>query len=140
MNEHNEVLLDGSRVIELKELHQRSTYEGLLEGRPTCEENAQTVAQIVANQLKRSGAVHLIEPAERVARDDPRAPGVKFGWLPRVTCIGRFDSAPREGQCSCGSELIIIWFQNSFSPSIAPEVLDEVRKVRWEILAEDYDV
>lgn len=141
MNEHNQITLEDGHTIDLKELHQRSTYEGLLEGRPTSAENAQQVSRIVARELQAAlgGAVHLIDPLERAAKDDPRAPGVKFGWLPRVTCIGRFISHQPARVPMCGSTLVIIWFQDSFSPSIAPEVLAELKRTPWSALAADFD-
>ena len=139
MNELGEITLQSGRVITLTQLHQRRTYEGLLEGLPTSEMNARQIRGIVSVQLRTApgGAVHLIEPIETPV--EGAIPGRGYARIPTITCVGRFQSQQAARVQMCASELTVIWFQESFSPSIAPAALAELVKTPWEALAHDFD-
>jgi hypothetical protein len=132
-------LADGRPVV-LQELRQFLTYEGLLEGAPTPEMNAHHVQGVVAQQLRTAlgGAVHLIEPAETPLEDHGHFKKVR-ARIPSITCVGRFLSYQPARVEMCASQLVIIWFQDSFAPPIADAALVAIRETPWHQLAHDFD-
>jgi hypothetical protein len=59
--------------------------------------------------------------------------------LPDILCIGEFLWArPVRDVSQMFSSASFVWFQDSFAPPIAPEVLAELRDVDWTAIAEDW--
>ncbi|HRO02626.1 MAG TPA: hypothetical protein PLS69_03355 [Terricaulis sp.] len=131
--------LDSGRSVECRELHQKLTYEGLLEGEPSRDDNDKQMRGLAGAELRYAlgGALHLIEPEQSPPRYAPDPHGV-LGRLPAVTCIGRFESEPVGS--ACASTLVIIWFQHRFALPIEEPALSAIRALPWEKLAFDFDL
>ncbi|HET9230157.1 MAG TPA: hypothetical protein VFO00_02640 [Vitreimonas sp.] len=104
--------------------------------------NAEIVSSIVAQQLRSAlgGAIHLIQPTETPMREKHPWRDGQYVRLPEIACVGRFSSHQLARVKMCGSELVIIWFQDGFGPPIAPDVLEEMQKTPWDRLAHDFDI
>ena len=134
--------LPTGRQVQLCELRQFFTYEGLIEGLPTAERNKQRVERLVAeyrNGIYADG-VHLIRPTETPI-EYPSGRPYPFGTpsaLPSVTCIGRFTSLDpaRDKRCDL-SGLIVIWFQQELAFPIDVAVRAKLLAIDWDALAVD---
>jgi hypothetical protein len=121
-----------------------STYGGTLEGYPCKRINDMKVRslQLQAERAFPSTPVHLVPPS----REYPDQTAGAFGpveVLPSVACIGAFRStavAPELDPVLHRSALTVVWFQNVLDvPS--GEVADHaLRSIRWEGLAQDYEL
>jgi len=136
--------LSSGRVVRLRELRQFGVYEGLLEGRPTTELNANIVERIVNQERERSNdwVPYLIEPEIKFI-DDPSEenhPSEQSAFLPSVACVGRFQSsASTRGSAGDYSELVVIWFQDSFALPIDQKTWGQLVAIDWDQAAADYD-
>jgi len=128
-----EILTLGDLPILLKELHQSSTYSGLLEGLPTHEMNEELLERHARGRI---GPTHVVRPKERrVSRGGTRRTGEGYPpgmLLPRYCCEGRFRSHGFD-------EAWIVWFQDSWALPIDPAVLKELRKFDFLSIAESDD-
>lgn len=140
-------LLDG-RAITLVGISQSMTYDGLLEGHPTTQDNDRSIAHFLAAEQKRTGHKPLlIEPHRRaswreqsVSADDvvERRPPE---WLPMIVCIALFRSFPisLDGDAD-ESELSVLWFQDHYALPISEEALERIRAVDWASRAREYQL
>lgn len=139
-----EIRLHNGRQIYLKELEQRLTYEGLLEGLPTRQMNArQLQAQTTpTNCFRVAFTPHLIEPEQEPlewTRDRPYPFGDPAA-LPPVWCRGRFESFETARDPSQErSGLIIVWFQHEWALPVDAQVLERVKALNWNGIASDYE-
>lgn len=130
--------LYSGRVIHLCQLFQSPTYAGLLEGQPSASLNKEIIEKAmrdVGERLWNAGTPHLIEPVIQV-----RA-GYSTPSLPPAVCLASFEcfqgvSDPDEGYMS---SLSLVWFQDDFALPIDPLILDKIKAVDWERLAEDWE-
>jgi hypothetical protein len=142
MAKANEIDLPSGRRLQLQELRQYWTYEGLLEGLPTTEQNETRLERLVSDPRNwfYPGGPYLIRPAEEPLEYRGERP-YPFGTpsaLPAVTCIGRFTSLdPARDQARDYSGLVIIWFQREFALPIDAAVVDQIRSLDWERHAAD---
>ena len=61
------------------------------------------------------------------------------GLLPRIACVGRFESfEAAKDRARDGSELTIIWFQDEFAFPIDPGVREHIRAIRLGAAALDF--
>lgn len=130
------ITLAAGRRIELAQLDQELTYEGLLEGVPDAESNRRRIECLLRSDRAGSKLTpYLIAPIENpVAPDDPRT------MLPEVTCIGRFRSLKPARDRTCDySSLRIIWFQDEFAPPIDARVLEHIVALPWDERAHDLE-
>lgn len=143
MSKVGELDLPSGRRLYLRELTQRLTYEGLLEGLPTAERNKQRLDQLVADYRDKpyAGKPYLIRPKETLieySRDGRPYPFGTPSALPAVTCIARFDSLqPARDQSSDLSGLVVIWFQEEFAFPIDATVLAQLLAIDWDTHAVD---
>jgi hypothetical protein len=91
-----QIRLDSGRVIDLCELRQYYTYEGLIEGLPTAEGNRRRISSLMTKHTDESTGIppYVLTPAEEPVEWDEDRP-YPFGTpsaMPSVTCIGRFQS------------------------------------------------
>ncbi|MFE7933808.1 hypothetical protein ACFU6S_34835 [Streptomyces sp. NPDC057456] len=137
------VLLSG-RSIELTKLRMSSTYAGMLEGYPCKRINDMVVRglQREAERTLSSVPVHLVPPS--CAYPDQTAGA--FGpveVLPAVACIGAFGStavAPELDPVLHRSALTLIWFQPMPAVPSGEHADLALRSIRWEELAQDYEL
>jgi hypothetical protein len=113
----------------LLELHQHSTYRGLLDGGPNHEINEMLLEQITENA---GGSIptHLVRPTETpvpgVRRLSPYGPRLT---LPELQCRGLFENGTHW--------LWIVWFQDGWAPPIDDSVEAELRSLDFLALAKD---
>ncbi len=136
--------LRSGRRIELCELRQYCTYEGLIEGLPTAERNKQRLEQLVADHRDKPypGGPYLIRPTEtpiEYLQGEPYPFGTPSA-LPAITCIGRFTSLDPVSNKSLeyASGLMVIWSQNEFAFPIDPDVAAQILEIDWEAHAGDF--
>ncbi|MFF3253113.1 hypothetical protein ACFYWP_19365 [Actinacidiphila glaucinigra] len=138
------VLLSSGRSIELTELRMSSTYGGMLEGYP-----CKRINDMKVSGLKRQGErdfpsapFHLVPPS----REYPDQTAGAFGpveVLPSVACIGVFRStavAPQVDPVLHRSVLTVAWFQPGRDVPSGEDADLALRGVRWEELAQDYEL
>ena len=137
-----EIPLLSGRTVTLQSLQQSSVYAGLLEGLPTTEMNERIIEQYVAEQRTRTGQEpYLIRPGQRPLkyRDDRPYPFGKPAAIPGIGCVGLFHShQPARAKEHDYSDLVVIWFQNSFAFPIDPAVREHIRAIDWEKHAADF--
>ncbi|MEV7915661.1 hypothetical protein [Streptomyces griseus] len=134
------IVLTSGRTIRLTELRMSSTYGGMLEGYPCKRVNDLKVGwlQRQAERAYSSARVHFVEPS----REYPDGTAGAFGpveVLPPVACIGAFDSAALDPAMD-GSGLVVAWFQEAAEVPAGEDVDPALRGLRWEELAEDYEL
>ncbi|MFF5922588.1 hypothetical protein ACFY8C_30275 [Streptomyces flavochromogenes] len=138
------IVLSSGRSIELAELRMSSTYGGLLEGYPFKRINDMRVSGL-QRQAEREfsyAPVHLVPPR----REYPDRTAGAFGpveTLPSVACIGSFRSAvvaPELDPVLHRSALTVVWFQPTPDIPSREDADLALRDIRWEDLAQDYEL
>jgi hypothetical protein len=138
------LVLSSGRSIDLTELRMSSTYRGMLEGYPCKPVNDMKIRglQRQAERAFPSMPVHLVPPT----RDYPDQSAGAFGpveVLPSVACVGVFHStpvAPELDPVLYRSALSVVWFQTVLDVPSGEEADVALRSIRWEELAEDYEL
>jgi hypothetical protein len=131
MNNYEDVFIQCAKGIRprLLELHQSSTYRGLLDGGPNHEINEMLLEQIT-EYAHGSVPIHLVRPAETpipgVRRPSLYGPRVT---LPQLVCRGLFENGTHW--------LWIVWFQDRWAPPIETVVEEELRSLDFLALAKD---
>ncbi|MFD3774880.1 hypothetical protein [Streptomyces sp. NPDC058612] len=134
------VVLSSGRSVRLTELRMSSTYGGMFEGYPCKPINDRKVSWL-EGQAKRafpSTPVHLVPPSREYPDDTAGAFG-PVEVLPSVACIGLFDSEALEPAMD-RSALIVAWFQRSPDVPAGEDADRALRSIRWDELAQDYDL
>ncbi|MEU0781644.1 hypothetical protein ABZ341_08660 [Streptomyces sp. NPDC006173] len=138
------IVLSSRRTVELAELRMSSTYGGLLEGYPCKLINDRKVRGLrrEAEQTFSFAPVHLVTPL----REYPERTGGAFGpveVLPSVACTGVFRStavAPELDPVLHRSALIVVWFQHVPDVPSGEDADPALRGIRWEELAQDFEL
>lgn len=136
---HGTYTLNDGREIHLRELRQWWTYEGVLEGRLSPDDNGHQLAALVRNHQVEGRGVSLF-----LGRIDTgeRSDAFPFGRpqrLPPITNTARFLSySPVKGSDAMCSELTLIWFQTDFW--IQSDFGAAMAAMDWRAQAADYDV
>ena len=120
---------DGVRA-SLTFLSQSLTYAGLLEGIPTPEMNANTIA----SARQRHGGVHDPLVIEPVQTPFPLKGPDRFGeraLLPRVFCVSEYKWAS-------DYYLTLIWWQEEWALPIDGTVAENIRQVAWRDVAYEF--
>ncbi|MEU1371614.1 hypothetical protein ABZ454_36640 [Streptomyces sp. NPDC005803] len=134
------IVLSSGRSIALTELRMSLTYGGMLEGYPCKRINDLKVSwlQQQAERAFSTQPVHLVPPS----REYPEESAGAFGpveVLPPVACIGAFNSAALDPAMD-GSSLIVAWFQPAPDVPSGEDAALALRSIRWEELAQDYEL
>ncbi|MEE1797269.1 hypothetical protein PUR57_00940 [Streptomyces sp. JV176] len=138
------IALTSGRSIELTELRMSSAYGGMLEGYPCKPINDMKVRSLQrqAGRTFSSTPVHLVPPS----REYPDQTAGAFGpveVLPAVACIGAFRSAavaPELDSVLHRSALTVVWFQTVLDVPSGEDADLALRRIRWEELAQDYEL
>ncbi|MFB7337048.1 hypothetical protein ACFC00_36345 [Streptomyces adustus] len=136
--------LSSGRSIELTELRMSSTYGGMLEGYP-CKPINDMKVRSLQRQAERafpSTPVHLVPPSCEYPDQTAGAFGPAEA-LPPVACIGAFRStavAPELDPALHRSALTVVWFQTSLDAPSGRNADLVLRSIRWEELAQDYEL
>lgn len=136
-------LLSG-RSIQLTELRMSSTYGDMLEGYPCKPVNDMKVRglQRQAERAFPATPVHLVPPS----LEHPDQTAGAFGpveVLPSVACIGAFRSTAVAHELDPvlhRSALTVIWFQTGSDVPSGDDTDLVLRSIRWEELAQDYEL
>ena len=141
----NKITLSSGREVRLRELTQRLTCEGLIEGLPTTRMNKSHLDSLVAKYRAKGPTIpfYLVTPVETPIEwlSEKTYPFGSPAALPGVTCIGRFRSlSTGEHDPLCYSELTIIWLQCEFATPIDASVLEEIVGLDWDALASDFEI
>jgi hypothetical protein len=140
----SQIALSSGRLIELTELRMSSTYGGMLEGYP-CKPINDVKVESLHRQAERAfptTPVHLVPPS----REYPDRTAGAFGpyeVLPPVVCIGAFRStsvAPELLSYLHVSALTVVWFQTGLDAPSGKDADLVLRSIRWEELAQDYEL
>ena len=139
MSSKSQIKLQDGRLVDIRDLTQTLTYEGMLEGLPSPELNARYLERLVddvASNYKGHGRPYLIPPKTRSTRGLPGS-SEKSIRLPAITCVARLRSnaGVREGEYS---ELIVIWLQDTFVFPIAKSIAPSLTHLDWTALATDF--
>lgn len=140
----HEFKLRSGRTVRLRDLRQRGTYEGLLEGLPTSERNKRLMASLLRDEAHALYAVpaYLIAPLEQAIRL-PEGESYPFGTpaaLPAITCVGRFDSlSPTATGSGDASGLVVIWFQEEFQYPPPSDIVASLQLIDWDAHAGNYE-
>lgn len=143
------IKLATGRSLKLYRLDQTMTYAGMIEGLPSEQLNDDLIEWSLKSAQKASPnhPPYLIKP---VKRSFIRTPGdcdharERFSgpaeFLPNVRCIGAFSSqgAARD-KTKPMSLLTVVWFQDEYGLPTNPELLEQLRMIDWDNLAEDGD-
>ena len=138
------IQLNCGRQIDLRELNQSLTYDGLLEGLPTKQMNAHTLGRVTkeATLFGVQFKPHLIEPDEEPidwGRDRPYPFGDPSA-LPPIQCQARFESfQPARDPNQQFSGLILVWFQHLWALPVEEAVLEQIKALNWNEIAHDYE-
>ncbi|ADD45783.1 hypothetical protein [Stackebrandtia nassauensis] len=138
------IVLSSGRSIGLTELRMSATYGATLEGYPCQRINNMQVSSLLrqANHAFSFAPVHLVPPS----REYPDQTAGAFGpveVLPSVACIGVFGSTPIDPELDPvlhRSALIVAWFQATPDVPSGEHVDPALRNIRWEELAQDYEL
>jgi len=147
------IQLNSGRVVQLEELNQRFTYEGLQGGVPTSKMNQEIIERALNRAVSpflKEGPL-LIQPVEvAIEASDLELESPKWKWkredsgeparIPDILCEGRFESSsPVHDTSQDGSSLVIVWFQNAFALPIDPEIVEQIKAIDWESAAHDWE-
>ncbi|MET9535877.1 hypothetical protein ABZY02_35915 [Streptomyces sp. NPDC006649] len=138
------IALSSGRSIELTELRMSTTYGGMLEGYPCQRINDMKVSGLLrqAEHAFSFAPVHLVPPS----REYPDQTGGAFGpveVLPSVACIGVFGSTAVDPELDAvlhRSALIVAWFQAAPEIPSGQDADPALRSIRWDELAQDYEL
>lgn len=138
-----ELRLVSGRLVSLKELHMRATYDGLLEGVPTVEINLTLIKRTLADPAHRAyGAPPLLLHAPQTPvtfRGRTHSAEGRLATLPPVAVVARFTSLkPTAGEETDASGLSLLWYQDDFGFPPAPDLLARLRAVDWDRHAVNY--
>lgn len=139
------LVLGTGREIELVQLDQRRTYEGLIEGLPTTRSNAAYLQRLIqAHTATLNHGAVLIEPVESLIEWPADRDPYPFGTpaqLPDTTCVGRWRSKPVHGEeYIFRSELVVIWLQEEFALPVPQSVQNALESLDWDGLAVDIEI
>jgi hypothetical protein len=147
-----EITLRSGRKITLERLVLSKTYAGLVEGYPNHDLNRRLIERVVDEERKKTNPRHepyVVPPVEspipyhRYHRTSTgSSPKLAFGEpvsLPKILCIGRFESGPAKDKSADGSVLSVLWFQNQFALPIETTIVERIQELDWDRLAVDYD-
>jgi hypothetical protein len=137
----NELIVEQDRYVSINVLVQEYTYKGLLEGVPTDTMNQRMIKNLESKAIRYCGnmPVYVIEPKQTPhphARPNPFETPMS---LPAYTCIAQLsDYKPaRDEEMFGGSQLIVVWFQDTLALPIDDDILEKMKQIKWTELAED---
>jgi hypothetical protein len=107
--------------------------------------NRKSIEYILEQEQRRhpNGAPYLIPPPEKPLPQPFQDRPYPFGEpaaLPSIVCVARFACLTHARNPAMDySELVVIWFQDQFAFPIDPGILEQLRDLEWERLAQDYE-
>ena len=142
-----QITLNSDREVYLRDLNQSHTYAGLLLGVPNREYNQDLISQFrqTAQQEMHTHYAFVVTPpvldvldADGRKRTSHRGKPVER--IPYIACTALFRSngVMREGDedIAFASILAVVWFQETFALPIDESVLERIKAIDWDRLAE----
>lgn len=136
-----EIALENNRYAHIEFFVQWRTYRGVLEGVPDRRINQSYMESAVKDASRYCGnvPVYLIEPKQKVLREDVRNPENTKMALPEVTCIALLCSyKPVKDPDMVGSKLAVVWYQDTMAMPVEEAILDQMKQINWSVLAKDF--
>ncbi len=140
--------LASGRKISLSVLQQGGTLDGVLAGSPRQpwfnDDIVKSAIGWAAQDLNcPPGRIFVLQPMllRTTGKKRPKDPGPEeypVDYLPPVRTVARFVSAPVHDPEEVGSSLVVLWHQNHYGLPTDPHLLNQLRGLDWEALAEDY--
>jgi len=136
--------LNSGREIFLDSICQDHTYGGLLAGYPNKELNDRYVKDAMESALEKMNAevVYLVPPPLLEMEINERARKYRKDAIriPSITCYGQFESSVIKGdEDNHASWLTIVWYQDDFALPIDESVLEHIKTIDWDDVAEGYE-
>jgi len=136
--------LNSGREIFLDSIYQYHTYGGLLAGYPNKEMNDRHIKNDMESALEQMNAevIYLVPPSLLEMEIDERARRHHKDAIriPYITCYGQFESSVITGDDrNDASWLTIIWYQDDFALPIEESVLEHIKTIDWDKVAEGYE-
>jgi len=125
------------RRLWLDALYVTGTYAGVLEGTPSIQSNNSLIrgSATAMERLWGARATYVVPPERRIVEDG----GVRFETLPSTVFYAWLTSTPVNPEW-CGSELVVVWFDEEPTRDPLPSLLMKVMaNLQWELLAKDFD-
>ncbi len=124
-----DLVIDENVKVEIIQLYQDFTYEGLIEGRPSKLVNG----MVLRNKERRAKSILEIDEIFILNQE-------KENELPHITCIALLKSNDvfKNSQLdfSC---LGLIWFQNELALPIDNEILKQIKTIPFKKLCTEYE-
>jgi len=136
-----EIALENNRYAHIDFFVQWRTYKGVLEGVPNRSINNWYIECALKDAARYCGntPVYLIEPKQKIHRENTTRPEYTVMSLPEVTCIAQLSSyKPVKNPEMVGSELVVVWYQDTMAMPIDEAILDQMKAINWSELAVDY--
>lgn len=136
-----EIAFENKRYAHIEFFVQWRTYRGVLEGVPNRWINQSYMESAVQDATMYCGnvPVYLIEPKQKVLREDIRNPENTKMALPEVTCIALLCcNEPAKDPDMVGSKLAVVWYQDTMAMPIEEAILDQMKLIKWSELAKDF--
>jgi len=144
------------RTITIDSFYVTRTYGGMLEGLPTRDLNTSLIESAKKiEKLWGQRKIHVVTPATRPVAPyggdvaDPRSRQLIESAaahyknpeiLPKWQCFAWLDSTALAEE-SHGSQVVLIWWADEVESFSIPELVeDALRGIKWEDVAEDYEV
>lgn len=136
------------RKIDLVSIRQIGTLAGVLCGGPRSDPDfndrlVKSAIGYAAQELECEKAEIAVLPPlllRAIERKSPRDPGpeeIAVDHLPPVKTLAMFDSSPVSDPDAMFSTLPVLWFQNTYGLPEAGHVIEQLRALDWDRLAQD---
>ena len=139
------IILNSGREIILSSIYQNHTYSGLLCGYPNKKMNDMNIKKAMRSARNKmdSKATYLVPPPLLEVKIDD---SVKQFYadeevmrIPSITCYAQFESSSiKWDKGSDASCLTIVWYQDDFALPIDESVVEHIKAIDWDNLAEGY--
>lgn len=136
-----EIILEHNRYAHIEFFVQWRTYRGVLEGVPNKSINKWYIECAVKDAARYcdNAPVYLIEPKQKIHRENAEHPEYTVMSLPEVTCIAKLNSyTPAKDPEMVGSALTVVWYQDTMAMPIDESILEQMKQIKWSELADDY--
>ena len=136
--------LNSGREIFLDSIYQYHTYGGLLAGYPNKEMNNRYIKNDMKSALEKMNAevTYLVPPSliEMEINERARREYKDAIRIPYITCYGQFESSVITGDDrNDASWLTIVWYQDDFALPLDESVLEHIKTIDWDNVAEGYE-